>query len=167
MATGTFFHTLSSSIALCAIIAIISNHLFTSRDSLFSSLPSPFLFLSFSLLLCPTFPQLLLSFPCCTIIPWLLFFHEKGRSVLPVLLTVKALLGPHRVKYQRLWSAQPSPYRIPGTPPTNSSLRCPTAKPLPPLILGCFLASIDLPVPPRFQNQEKFRIYRLGEDLVR
>ena len=103
---------------------------------------------SLSLLPCPS--SLNFSISHCIVVPWLLLPHEKERSVLSVLLKVKALLGLHKVRCRRLWSAQPYLYGIPSTPPAYSSLRCPTARLLPPLIPGCFLASLGLPILPKF-----------------
>ena len=102
-------------------------------------------FVSLSLLLCSLPP----FFFYCIDVPWLFHPHEKGGSVLLVLLKVKALPGLHRARCRRLWSAQPSLYGIPSTPLAFSSLRCPTARPLPPLMPGCFLASLGLLVLPR------------------
>ena len=145
------FHTSSSPTALCTIITTNSYFPFTFQSPLFLSLSHSF---QFSLLLCfllLVFVPLTFLFPSTFVVLWLLLPHEKGRSVLPVLLRVRVLLGLLRVNHKGLWSAQLSLYGAPGTPLTCFFLWCLTVRPPLPLIPRCSLVNLVLPVPPWFQ----------------
>lgn len=104
----------------------------------------------------------------CTVIPWLLPLHEKGGSVLPLLLKARVIQqGQHKVRYKRLQITQPSYYGTLDTPLACSFLRCPMAKLFILPIPGCFLVSLGLLVLPRFQIQGRFWIFRLDGDPAR
>ena len=109
-------------------------------------------------------------FFCFTVIPWLLLLHEKGGSILPLLLKVRVLPSQHRARCRRLWIAHPSLYKTLGTPPTCSSLRYPTMRLLLPLTLGYFLVNLGLLFLPRFKSDfgltDQTRILRGSPHLL-
>ena len=150
------FYTSSSTTALCAIIAVTSYFLFSFQRPLFPNSSPFFQSFCFSISSSVFFTPLTYLYPRAFVIPWLLLLHEKGGSILSVLLRVKTPLDLHRVRCRRLRSAQLSLYGIPGTPPACFFLKYLTVKPLLPLILGCSLASPGLLVSLRFQIQGRF-----------
>ena len=172
------FQTSSSPTTLGVIIAVISNHLLTSRDfslslsHLFSSrgsfslrLSSAFLFPPLLFLLRPSFPQLFFSLSHCHFMAS--SSSRKRRERIPSPSEGESFSKSTQGKVQEVVERPAFPLRDPWYTPSLFFPLVSHSEPPPSLIPGCFLANLDLPISPRFQILRKFWIYRLDEDLAR